>query len=115
MYLTVEENTNCEAVEGRVFNERESPRAISRVMQTRRGVDLWCAITGLDSHGSPCAAVARKVEDSGDGTCYLVTGGAWGLRLQSADQPGPWSLGDSQQWGESFLLLPGSGEDLTFS
>lgn len=116
MYITVEENPNCDAVEGRVFNEREkNPRSILQVRQTRQGRDVWCDITGLDADGKPCPALARKVDDSGDGTCYLVQGGAWGLRLKEVSQPGPWSLEDRRQWGESFLLLPSDGEDVKFA
>ncbi len=105
MYLTIEDNPNCDSIEGRVFNEREASRPILQVLQTRQGKDVWCNITGLDSTGKSCPAVARKVDDSGDGTCYLVTGGAWGLRLTH----------NTQQWGESFLLLPGDGADLRFA
>ena len=115
MFLTVEENPNCESVEGRVFNEREKPRAVAYVLRTREGKDLWCLITGLTAAGQPCPALARKVDDSGDGTCYLVTGGVWGLRLQDPSRAAPWSLDDPQQWGESFMLLPGDGEDLKWA
>jgi len=115
MYLTVEENPNCETIEGRVFNEREKPRSVTHVLRTLQGNEEWCPITGLAVDGKPCPALARKVDDSGDGTCYLVTGGAWGLRLKKPEDSSVWSLKAPEQWGESFLLLPGDGEDLRFA
>ena len=56
--------------------------------------------------------MAGLVQDSGDGSCYLVFGGEWGLRLRSEAVSGPWDLRDSAQWGLPFLLLPDNGSDL---
>jgi hypothetical protein len=56
--------------------------------------------------------MACLIEDSGDGACHLVFGGAWGLRLKTG---GPdWNLDDPDQWGETYLLLGGDGSDLRF-
>jgi hypothetical protein len=59
--------------------------------------------------------MARKVEDSGEGICYLVYGGAWGLRLKEASSQEEWSLEDNSQWAEPFLLLPSDGQDIRFA
>jgi hypothetical protein len=115
MYFTVEENPNCEVVEGRVFQERTPPRAVHQVLRSRGGREVWCDVTGLNLEMQQCPAIARKVDDSGEGTCYLVTGGAWGLRLREAGSSGPWELAHVEQWGESFLLLPADGADLRFA
>ena len=40
-------------------------------------------------------------------SCYLVVGGAWGLRLQDAIS--------GEQWGEPYLLMAADGGDLRFS
>jgi hypothetical protein len=48
--------------------------------------------------------MACIVDDSGDGSCYLVFGGAWGLRLKH----------ESGTWGVPYMLLPGDGADLRF-
>jgi hypothetical protein len=114
MYFTVEENPNCEPVEGHVFQERTPARPVSHVLRTRQGREVWCRVTGLDRDLRERPAQAYKVDDSGEGTCYLVTGGLWGLRLQEAGSSDPWSLGNSKQWGEPFLLLPSDGADLKF-
>jgi hypothetical protein len=45
------------------------------------------------------------IDDSGDGACYLVVGGAWGLRFRSG----------GTQWGEPCLLLAADDADLQFS
>src|ERR1700690_2877655 len=119
MFLRFEENPNTGFVDDRVFQERSEPRAVTHVLRRRGGQEVWCAVTGLAAKGVPVPAFARKVEDSGEGICYLVYGGPWGLRLAeptSAIQPPPpeilWSLDDPHQWGEPFLLLPGDGADL---
>lgn len=79
----------------------------------REDGEVWCDLTGIDEAGKPCAATACIIEDSGEGECYLVTGGEWGLRLKRAGEAG-WNLEDSEQWGEAFLILGGDGSDLRF-
>ncbi len=61
----------------------------------------------IDEGGREFAARAYVVDDSGDGSCYLVVGGAWGLRL--SDTAG------GEQWGEPYLLMAADGGDLRFS
>ena len=101
MFLRIEENPNCEIVE-RVFQERSSPTRVNQVLRQRQGQEMWCSIEGVENESATIPALARKVDDSGEGTCYLGTGGAWGLRLSDG----------TSQWAESFLLLPGDGADL---
>ena len=111
--LQIPENPNCEQVDGQVFACRTPPRVVTHVRNRRGGPNGWCSVTGVDPGGELCPATACEVDDSGDGTCYLVMGGAWGLRFK--DSPSRWDLRDRDQWGEPFLLLGGDGRDLRFA
>ena len=115
MFLRFEENPNTGFVDDRVFQERSDPRVVTHVLRVRAGQEVWCPITGLGVKGTPVPALARKVEDSGEGMCYLVYGNVWGLRLKESTCADDWSLDDSHQWGEPFLLLPSNGGDLRFT
>ena len=99
--IEVEENPNCEAMDGLVFQPRTPPRPVSQVRTVHEGREEWCDITGLDKGGGACPALACVIDDSGDGACNLIFGGAWGLRLTRSD---------GVQWGETYLLLPADGE-----
>jgi hypothetical protein len=111
--VQIPENPNCQAVDGQIFQCRTAGRTVTHV-RSGRGGEEWCSITGLDETGNPCPATACIIEDSGEGLCYLVTGGEWGLRMKPASDRGPWSTADDGQWGEPFLLLGGDGADLQF-
>jgi hypothetical protein len=115
MFLRFEENPNTGFVDDRVFQERSDPKMVTHVLRVRQGKEVWCPITGLESAAQPRPALARKVEDSGEGMCYLVYGYSWGLRLKDPDCSDPWTLDDPHQWGEAFLLLPADGADLRFA
>jgi hypothetical protein len=115
MFLRFDENPNTGFVDDRVFQERTEARQVSHVLRRRAGQEVWCPVTGLEDGGRPVPALARKVEDSGEGMCYLVYGGRWGMRLKDPACADPWSLKDAHQWGEPFLLLPSDGADLRFT
>jgi hypothetical protein len=110
--LQIPENPNCEPVDGQVFACRTPSQVVTHVRRRRDEGDAWCSVIGVNPDGELCPAMACIVEDSGDGTCYLVVGGAWGLRFK--DSSTPWDLQDREQWGEPFLLLGGDGHDLRF-
>ena len=112
MFLRFEENPNCGFAEDRLWKEQGAPRRVREVLRARDGKDVWCPVTGLAEKGAVVAALAVKVEDSGEGTCWLVYGGRWGLRLKTPENTGAWSLQDPRQWAEAFLLLPPGGQDL---
>ncbi len=112
MILTVDENPNCEMPDPRVYQERSEPVVAREVLRLRNGKEVWCQVVAWGENGVVGPALARKVDDSGEGTCYLVYGGRWGLRLQEVSHARPWNAQDSNQWGEAFLLLPPNGEDL---
>jgi len=113
--LSIDENPNCELYDTRVFNESSEPRAVTEILRQRGNKEVWCPVVSWDAQGNAGPAYARKVDDSGDGTCYLVYGGRWGLRLKDPECQDPWNLEDSHQWGEAFLLLPSSGLDIRFA
>ena len=115
MFLRFEENPNCGFVDDRVWMEETAPRAVTHVLRVRGGHDVWCPVTGLNGKGEPVPALGVKVQDSGEGTCWLVYGGLWGLRLKDPANPRAWSLDDAEQWPEAFLLLPPDGNDLQFT
>ena len=111
--IQIDSNPNCPPMDGLVFQPQTPPRPISQVRTVRHGDEIWCNITGVEESGIACPALACLIEDSGDGACYLVFGGAWGLRLNAGDQD--WDLADPGQWGEAYMLLPGDGSDLRFA
>jgi hypothetical protein len=104
IFIQIDENPNCPAMDGQVFQPKAPGRHVKRVRVSRDGTAVWCEIAGVDEGGVPCPAIASPIDDSGDGHCYLITGGAWGLKLTSA-------TGD---FGEPYLVLGGDGADLEF-
>jgi hypothetical protein len=115
MILTVDENPNCELDFPRVLNEQGDARPVTHVLRPRDGKDVWCPVIAWNETGASGPAMARKVDDSGEGTCYLIYGDRWGLRLKDPSCQHPWDLNDPHQWGEPFFLLPASGQDLRFA
>jgi len=113
VYLQVDENPNCGALDGLVFQPRTAPRQVSRLRCSRLGTVDWYEVTGLDSGGSPLPATACLIDDSGDGACYLIIGGDWGLRFRRPGSP-DWTLNDPAQWGEPYLLVPADDAGLIF-
>jgi hypothetical protein len=113
--LQIPENPNCDPMDAQVFQCRSQIRLVTHVLYERAGAMQWCPVTGVDEGGAPCPATACLVEDSGDGACFLVVGGEWGLRLKPPDSTGPWDLADATQWGIPYFLLSGDGATLRFS
>jgi hypothetical protein len=105
IFIQIDENPNCSSMDGLVFQPKAPAREVRRVRVSRGGVTEWCEIAGLTEEGAPCPALASPIDDSGDGACYLISGGPWGLRLTSP----------SDVFGEAYLLLGGDGKDLEFA
>jgi hypothetical protein len=112
VYIGLDDNPNCGAWAGQVF-QCEDPRPVAAVRYERAGALAWFDVTGLDSDGQPCPALAGIVQDSGDGACHLLFGGTWGLRFKPASSAA-WDLADAGQWGEPFLILPADPAGLRF-
>lgn len=103
--IEIPPNSDCEAVELRLFHDLEPPRGVSQVRLEHHGSSQWYRVTGWTLQGSRCPALGRKVDDSGEGVVLLVSGGEAGLRVQPAEHQDPWRLDDSSQWGVPFLLV----------
>ncbi|HLF72436.1 MAG TPA: hypothetical protein VI759_09825 [Dehalococcoidia bacterium] len=61
----------------------------------------WSSVQG----GSAVEAYAVQVEDSSEGSAFVIYGGDWGVRLRPIDSDAPWSLDDASQTGETHLVL----------
>ena len=104
--IEIADNPNCAPVDLRVFHDLEPPHPATQVRLERQpGAPEWYALTGWTAEGHPCPARIQKVDDSGDGTAFLIYGGDAGLRLQPAASREPWGLGHPEQWGEPFLIV----------
>ena len=107
-------NPNCEPVDMRVFNDVEVPRPVRQLLVAPpTGAPAWHDVTGWTAENTPCPALARRVEDSGEGLAVLVSGGSGGLRFRPSDAQRSWRLEDPQQWGMPFLLT-GDTQDLRY-
>lgn len=114
--IEVEPNSNCEASDLRVFNDVEAPRPVAKVCLEREpGKPEWYDVTGWTATGKPVAALAQRVDDSGEGLAVLVHGADAGLRLKPSGSSGAWSAEDARQWGEPFLLLANDGRSIIYT
>ena len=109
MVIDVEDNPNCDGCGVMRFAAQSLPRRMTHLWLEEDGKQLHYAVTGWGPDG-PAPARARRVMDSGDGTCWLVEGGDWGLRLArlSGDDPNQtveWQLDHPQQTGQPFLTV----------
>lgn len=101
-------------MDAQVFQCRSAARVVTHILCERPVGMEWCPVTGVDDGGAICPATACLVEDSGDGSCYLVIGGEWGLRLKPAGAIADWDLAERTQWGVPYFLLSGDGAALRF-
>ncbi|HLF77465.1 MAG TPA: hypothetical protein VJB57_08230 [Dehalococcoidia bacterium] len=106
--VEVEPNDNCPMSAFQVYRNMGEPFPVKQVRLFEGGDDgRVCDVTGWASEdgGRPSEAYAVRVEDSSAGVAYLIYGGDWGIRLAPAPNSGSWDLGDSEQWGETHLVL----------
>lgn len=107
-YVQVEPNDNCPMSASQVYKNLGSPFAVKavRIYEGQPEGTLYdiCGWYSL-MNGISTLAYAVQVEDSSEGAAYLVYGGDWGLRLRPIDSAGEWSLSDSDQFGETHLVL----------
>ena len=116
MFLEVEENPNCKAMDMMRFKELGPPRRLKQVrLYDRVATGEWFEITGWSGHTTApaCPAYACPIEDSGSGVAYLVYGGNHGIRLRPVEPSKSWSLTNPDQWGEPHLILS-SPQDLRY-
>jgi hypothetical protein len=112
MFIVVEENPNC-AAEERVLAESGPHKDVLEVEATSPDrKETWWSVTGVNEGGTFIPAKAVRVDDSADGTAWLIYGGAWGLRFKLGTSD--WSLNDKTQWGLPFLVLDSSALSIRF-
>lgn len=103
--IEIPDNLNCEAVDLRVFHDVDTAQVVRQIRLARDGEPpQWHDVTGWTAAG-PSPARLQKVDDSGEGTAFLLYGGDAGVRLRPAHRAAPWRLDDAAQWGCPFLLL----------
>ncbi len=107
-HVEVEANDNTPMMAQQVYKNAGVPFPVShvRIYEGEPGGQL-CAITGWMSKdgGSPTTAYAVQIDDSSEGSAYLVYGGDYGVRLRPADSDEAWDIGSREQWGETHLVL----------
>ena len=113
--VEIPQNPNCEPVDLRVFHDVGAARAVRQVhLEQTPGRPAWYEVTGWTLARTACPALARKVDDSGEGLAVLVTGGDAGVRLRPAGRIGTWGLEEVEQWGAPFLLLANDANAITY-
>jgi hypothetical protein len=68
----------------------------------------WLAVTGWSAAG-PVPALITPIAESNDGASLLIHGGDQGVRVAAVprpDAPVAWSLTDTGQRAEPFLIVP---------
>ena len=108
MLLWIDANDNCAEGGSWRFTDLEPPRPVAQVrLYDAAPAGEWFDIVGWtgDPGRQVCGAVARKIDDSGSGVAYLITGGEWGVRLKPVDDPSAWSLENDRQRGAPYLIV----------
>lgn len=114
MRIEIEPNPNCEGSEQFEFKTLGPPRPVSAIRIGAEGKESICDIIGVEKGGFFTGVLAVKIVDSGSGYAYLITGGAWGIRLRPLEfQEERWDLSNHHQWGESFKIY-GSETDIVY-
>ena len=115
MLILIEENNNCAEAGSWRFNVLEPPRPVTRVrLHERSSVGEWCDVIGwTDRPEQPtCRAVVQKVDDSGLGVAYLISGGECGVRVKPVHDESDWSLREHGQWGAPYLIVGSTADFL---
>ena len=104
--IEIPPNPNCDAVDMRVFHESGPAQTVVQIYLERdAGHPIWYDVTGWAAAGTACPAIVQKIDDSGEGTAFLLYGGDGGLRFRPAESHAPWRIDDQTQWGESFMII----------
>lgn len=110
--IEVPANPNCSGCEQTAFNETDTEtRPVREIVVSTASGDAVCEAVAVNSDGRFTPALARKIDDSGEGPACLVFGGDWGIRFRRVSDAGrPWSLADRSQWGEPFKVYGLTGD-----
>ncbi|MYC05663.1 MAG: hypothetical protein F4X57_00520 [Chloroflexi bacterium] len=108
IYIEVDENDNCEYMPLMLYEPHADAVPVTRVVLDEPGrapgeyqVTGWSS----DNGGTPCAAMYCPVSDSGQAVVHLVFGGDWGIRMKPANSAAEWSIDNSEQFGEPYVML----------
>jgi hypothetical protein len=115
-HVEVDANPNCPMSANMVYRNIGEPRGVTmvRIFEGEpEGKLFHVAGWSSENDGTPCPVLAVNVEDSSQGSAYLIYGGDWGIRLRFAESDG-WSMDDPDQWGETHLVLADL-EDIVFA
>ena len=107
-HVEVEPNDNTPMMAMQVYKNIGQPFRVAKVRLFEGEPEgKLCAVSGWSSagEGSAVDAYAVRIEDSSEGSAYLVYGGDWGIRLRDAGDVEPWSIEAASQWGETHLVL----------
>ena len=107
-HVDVESNDNTPMMAQQVYKNIGVPFPVSHVrIYEGEPEGMLCSIVGWTSaeSGPTAPAYAVKIEDSSEGSAFLVYGGDWGVRLRPAESDAPWSTDDMEQWGETHLVI----------
>jgi hypothetical protein len=114
MQIEVDDNPNTRGGGQFVFQELEAAKTIVGIHADWRGQEVECDLVGVDEGGVWVQAYAQKIADSGAGFAFLITGGAWGVRIKPRIFASEvWNLESKNQWGEPFKIY-GEEKDLIY-
>lgn len=113
--INIEDNPNCRESGQVVFCTEGPRRRLASIVAATAEGDQVCDVTGVGPDGGFVPAYAQKIQDSGEGTAFLIFGGAWGIRLRAERHCGePWSLDSPRQWGEAYKIY-GNEQELIYA
>lgn len=108
IWIEIDDNENSGYYPVQTFETRSVPETGTLIeVDSIPGADGPHEITGWCSEngGSPCNVTIVLIGDSGAGESRLIKGGDHGVRIRPTGQQGEWSLNESGQRGEPYVLL----------
>jgi hypothetical protein len=107
-YIQVDANDNTPMSASQVYKNLGMPFPVKAVLiyegepqGTPYEVVGWSSLMG----GVPSIAYAVQIEDSSEGSAYVVYGADCGIRLRPLGSDAEWSLDNTDQLGETHLVL----------
>jgi hypothetical protein len=69
VYILIEDNPNCTALDGLIFQPKPPLRQVKRVRVARDGQPVSCDVVAVNEGWDTEPAMASPIDDSGDGAC----------------------------------------------
>ena len=114
-HVDVEANDNTPMMAQQVYKNIGLPFRVAQVrLYEGEPEGVLHDVVGWSSKGggSVTDAYAVHIDDSSEGSAYLIYGGDWGVRLRPAGSDDPWSIDAPDQFGETHLVLA-EADDVT--